>query len=98
MKNLLGEKLPIIPDEIIKNAPLKPCGKTILLAFSGGNDSRVLAYVIKNLHLPYDVELVAIETELAWMDGNNLLLIFQNGLICPFHFGQERDENIIVNM
>lgn len=70
MKNLFDEKIPTAPIEIIESAPLKPCGNTVILAFSGGNDSRALAHVMKPIfaELPYKLELAAIDTGLA-MDG-----------------------------
>lgn len=68
MKNLLGEIVPETPSEIIKHSPLKPAGSKVLIAFSGGNDSRAMAHVIKNLNLPYKLELAAIETKIG-MDG-----------------------------
>jgi 3'-phosphoadenosine 5'-phosphosulfate sulfotransferase (PAPS reductase)/FAD synthetase len=66
MKNLLGEFIPTTPQQIIDRAPLRPCSTPVLLAFSGGNDSRVLAHVMKYAGL--HVELAAIDTGLS-MDG-----------------------------
>lgn len=95
MKNLLGEKLPVTPEEIIKNAPLQPCGDTVLLAFSGGNDSRVLAHVMKPIfsEMPYQLELAAIETGLQ-MDGwKQSIIDFAEWIDLPVSFwtGEGRD-------
>ena len=87
MKNLLGETIPTTPEAIIKNAPLQPCGDTVLLAFSGGNDSRVLAHVIKPLiGDAYRLELAAIKTGLQ-MDGwKQSVLDFAEWISLPVSF------------
>ena len=71
MKNIFNETVPTTPHEILDNAPLRPCGpNAVLLAFSGGNDSRTMAHLVKPYFddLPYKLELAAIETGLG-MDG-----------------------------
>lgn len=95
MKNLLGDKVPITPGEIIKNAPLQPCGETVLLAFSGGNDSRALAHVMRPLfaEMPYQLELAAIQTGLQ-MDGwKDSVLEYAKWIDLPVRFwtGEGRD-------
>jgi 3'-phosphoadenosine 5'-phosphosulfate sulfotransferase (PAPS reductase)/FAD synthetase len=70
-KNLFGEVVPTTPFEILDYAPLKPCANdAVLLAFSGGNDSRALAIAVKDWfeNKSYNLELAAIDTGLA-MDG-----------------------------
>lgn len=48
MKDLFGNVTPTTPAEILANAPEEPCAENaVLLAFSGGNDSRTLAHVVK---------------------------------------------------
>lgn len=93
MKNLLNETIPTIPEEIIDNAPCKPAGGKVLVAFSGGNDSRVMAHVIKSLDLPYILELAAIETKLS-MDGwKQSVLDYSEWIGIPVSFwtGEGRD-------
>lgn len=86
MQNLLGEFIPTSPQEIIDNAPLRPCSKPILLAFSGGNDSRTLAHVMK--YAGVDVELAAIDTGLS-MDGwRQSVLDFAEWINLPVSFWQ----------
>lgn len=70
MKNLLNEFVPTTPAEILQHAPFLPCNERILVAFSGGNDSRGLAHVAKQLFAksPFVVELAAIKTGLQ-VDG-----------------------------
>ena len=68
MKNLFGKAIPTTPTEILDNVPVKPCSEAaVLLAFSGGNDSRALAHVAKSYFAdtPYRLELAAIDTELS---------------------------------
>lgn len=93
MRNVFGEKIPTLPSEIIEYSPLKPCGAKILIAFSGGNDSRVMAHVIRSLGLPYELELVAIETKLG-MDGWKQSVIDYSewiGIPVSFWVGEGRD-------
>jgi tRNA(Ile)-lysidine synthase TilS/MesJ len=93
MKDIFGNGIPTKPKEIIDNTPLLPCGDTVLLAFSGGNDSRTLAHVAKQLRLPYRIELAAIDTGLA-MDGwRQSVLDFSEwiGLPVSFWTGEGRD-------
>lgn len=71
MYNLLGEFIPTTPVEILENAPQKPnAPNAVLLAFSGGNDSRTLSHVVKDWFAgsDYALELAAIDTGLS-MDG-----------------------------
>lgn len=89
MKNLFGETIPTTPSEILNNAPLQPCSENgVLLAFSGGNDSRVLAHVVKSWFekSPYKLELAAIDTGLA-MDGwRQSVIDFSKWLVLPVSF------------
>ena len=70
MLNLFGDDTTKTPEQIFTEAPALPCTATILLAFSGGNDSRCLAHVTKKLftNSPFRIELAAIDTQLG-MDG-----------------------------
>ncbi len=58
------------PSDILRDAPLAPCKDHILIAFSGGNDSRALAHVVKvwSKETHYTLELASIKTGLQ-MDG-----------------------------
>lgn len=78
--------MPITPREIIHNAPYRPCASPVLLAFSGGNDSRALAHVMK--HLGVSVELAAIDTGLS-MDGwRQSVIDFAEWIDLPLSFWQ----------
>lgn len=69
MKNLFGEKVPHTAIEILKAIP--QLSDVVLVAFSGGNDSRVLAHVAAELWARprgIDLRLAAIQTGLE-MDG-----------------------------
>lgn len=71
MEDLFKNRVPTTPAEIIEDLPLKPAApNSLLLAFSGGNDSRTLAHVMKPIFADssYDLELAAIDTGLS-MDG-----------------------------
>jgi 3'-phosphoadenosine 5'-phosphosulfate sulfotransferase (PAPS reductase)/FAD synthetase len=71
MHNLFGEFIPQTVEEILQHAPLAPCRPTaVLIAFSGGNDSRVMAHRCKSwlLDAGYLPRLAAIRTGLQ-MDG-----------------------------
>lgn len=68
MNTLFNEYLPVSVAEILQHAPELPNNKNaVLLAFSGGNDSRVLAHVVKSWfeNSPYNLELAAIDTGLS---------------------------------
>jgi len=67
-QDLFGNRQPTTVREILAAAPYKPCNNHALLAFSGGNDSRAMAHVVKSLGLPITLELSAIRTGLQ-MDG-----------------------------
>lgn len=93
--NLFNEQTPSTPKEIIESAPNKPANNVVLLAFSGGNDSRTLAHVMKPIFadLPYRLELAAIETGLQ-MDGwKRSILDFAAWIDLPVSFwtGEGRD-------
>ena len=68
--NMFGEhksqEVEMTPYEILDSTPLKPCSGTVLLAFSGGNDSRTLAHVVKPWfdERRLQLELAAIDTGL----------------------------------
>ncbi len=89
MKNLFGEFIPTTANEILDNAPYRPCGNNaVLIAFSGGNDSRTMAHVVKDwlINKSYNLELVAIDTGLA-MDGwQQSILDFADWIEMPVSF------------
>lgn len=96
MKNLLGQHIPTTPEEILLAAPYKPCAENAaLLAFSGGNDSRTLAHVVKKWFSdsPYILELVAIDTGLSMDLWKQSVLDFSEWIDIPVSFftGEGRD-------
>lgn len=96
MRNLFGETISTTIDEILDNAPLKPCGENaVLIAFSGGNDSRCMTYAVLDWFKdkPFKLELAAIDTGLA-MDGwKESILEFADAVNLPVSFwsGDGRD-------
>lgn len=87
--NLLGETIPTQANEILDNAPDTPNSKTaVLLAFSGGNDSRTLAHVVKPWfdNSPYNLELAAIDTELSENGWKESIIDFAKWIGVPVTF------------
>jgi 3'-phosphoadenosine 5'-phosphosulfate sulfotransferase (PAPS reductase)/FAD synthetase len=87
--NLFGEVVPMTPVEILEHAPTKPCRETaVLLAFSGGNDSRTLAHVVKPWfeNSPYRLELAAIDTELSKDGWHDEVRAFADFIDLPLKF------------
>lgn len=96
MRDLFDEFIPQTPREILENAPMLPCTDTgVLLAFSGGNDSRCLAHVCKELlkATPFQLELAAIETGLQMEGWKQSVIEFAELIDLPVSFwqGEGRD-------
>lgn len=89
IENLFGEKIPTTPQEILKAAPDEPnSSNAVLLAFSGGNDSRTLAHVVKPWfdNSPYNLELAAIDTGLSESGWHESIVDFAEWVNLPVSF------------
>lgn len=87
--NLFNEIVPVTPHEILEHCPTRPHAQNAaLLAFSGGNDSRCLAHVVKRWFddSPYDLELAAIDTELSENGWRESVIEYAKLLDLPVSF------------